>query len=43
MEKRINKRFWFSCGKIYGFAIGFNINKNFIDIQFGFFYIGLEF
>jgi hypothetical protein len=43
MQKKIGKRFWFSYGRIYGFGIGFTVNKYFIDIQFGFWYIGLEY
>jgi hypothetical protein len=43
-EKRIgmtNK--WFTYGRVSGFSIGFTVNKYFIDLQLGFWYIGLEF
>jgi hypothetical protein len=42
-EKRIgtsNK--WFTYGRVSGFSIGFTVNKYFIDVQLGFWYIGLE-
>ena len=41
MEKKVGKH-WFTYGRISGFGIGFTVNKYFIDIQFGFWYVGLE-
>ncbi len=43
MEKKIRNKVWFSCGRIYGFGIGFTINRYFFDLQLGFWYIGLEY
>lgn len=42
MEKKINK-YWFSAGRKSGFGIGFDISKYFIEIELGFWYVGLEF
>ena len=41
--KRIGKSKWLTYGRVSGFAIGFSINRYFIDVQLGFWYIGLEF
>jgi hypothetical protein len=42
MEKRM-RNLWFTYGRIHGFGIGFTVNKYFIDIQLGFWYLGLEY
>jgi len=42
MEKRILKNKWFSAGRHSGFALGVSINKYFISIDLGFWYIGVE-
>jgi hypothetical protein len=38
---RIGK--WFTYGRLSGFGIGFSINRYFIDVQLGFWYMGFEF
>ena len=43
MEKKIKNKFWFTYGRISGFGIGLTVNKYFLDIQLGFWYIGLEY
>ena len=42
MEKKIGK-YWFHWGRISGIGIGFSINRNFIDVQLGFWYVGFEY
>jgi hypothetical protein len=42
MEKKIG-RYWFSFGKISGFALGFYFTKYNWGVELGFWYIGLEF
>jgi hypothetical protein len=41
--RNIGKNKWLTYGRMSGFGIGFSVNKYFIDIQLGFWYIGLEF
>ena len=41
--KEIGKGKWFTYGRMSGFGIGFSINRYFIDVQLGFWYIGFEF
>jgi hypothetical protein len=41
MEKKIRQH-WFYYGRIFGFGIGFTVSKHYIDIQFGFWYVGVE-
>ena len=41
MEKKIGKC-WFSYGRTYGFALGFSINKFQLNLDLGFWYLGLE-
>jgi hypothetical protein len=43
MEKKIRNKLWFTYGKISGFGIGFTVNKYFLEIQLGFWYLGLEY
>jgi hypothetical protein len=43
MEKKISKRFWFSYGRTYGFAIGFDLDKYHVTFNLLFWYIGLEY
>jgi len=42
MEKRVLNK-WIVCGRVTGFAIGFNISKYSAGIELGFWYIGIEF
>ncbi len=42
MEKKIG-RYWFACGRKSGFGIGFNVSKYGLDMDLGFWYIGVEF
>lgn len=42
MEKKI-KKVLVIYGKLTGFGIGFQINKHFLDINLGFWYLGLEY
>jgi hypothetical protein len=42
MEKKIG-RYWLAWGRKVGFGIGFNASKYGIDIDLGFWYIGVEF
>jgi hypothetical protein len=43
-EKQIKMGKWLSYGRISsGFGIGFTITKHFVDMQFGFWYVGFEF
>lgn len=42
MEKKIG-RCWFAWGRKSGFGIGFNVSKFGIDLDLGFWYIGVEF
>jgi hypothetical protein len=41
--KEIGMGKWLSYGRMSGFGIGFSINRYFIDVQLGFWYIGFEF
>jgi hypothetical protein len=34
---------WLTYGRVSGLAIGFSINRHFIDVQLGFWYLGFEF
>jgi hypothetical protein len=34
---------WLTYGRVSGFAIGFSVNRYFIDIQLGFWYLGFEY
>jgi len=40
--KEIGK-YWLAYGRLSGFGIGLNINRHVIDLQLGFWYVGLEF
>jgi hypothetical protein len=42
MEKKIGK-YWFACGRKSGFGIGFNVSKYGLDMDLGFWYLGVEF
>ena len=42
-EKRLFDRIWFSYGKLSGFGIGFQITKYQLDLNLGFWFIGLEY
>ena len=41
MEKRIRNT-WISYGRFSGFALGISFSKYFIEIDLGFWYIGVE-
>lgn len=38
-----NSNKYLTYGRVSGFAIGFGINRYFVDVQLGFWYIGFEF
>ena len=41
--KQIGTGKWLTYGRLSGFGIGFSINRYFVDIQLGFWYLGLEY
>ena len=41
-EKKVG-RLWFAYGRLSGFGIGFQISKYNLDINLGFWYVGLEY
>ena len=41
-EKKINK-YWLAYGRLSGFGIGFQISRYNLDLNLGFWYVGLEF
>jgi len=41
--KQIRTGKWFTYGRLSGFGIGFSINRYFVDVQLGFWYLGLEY
>jgi hypothetical protein len=41
--KEIRMGKWLTYGRMSGFGIGFSINRYFVDVQLGFWYIGLEY
>jgi hypothetical protein len=42
-EIKIKDGVWFSCGRVCGFAIGFQVSSWNCDLSLGFWYIGLEY
>ena len=42
-ERKIGNRKWLTYGRVFGFAIGFSINRYFTEIQLGFWYVGFEY
>jgi hypothetical protein len=43
MEKKIGNKVWFNCGRTNGFYLGFLVNKDQLNFDFGFWYIGFEY
>ena len=41
--KQIGTGKWLTYGRLSGFGIGFSINRYFVDVQLGFWYLGLEY
>jgi len=42
-QKKIGKNKWLTYGWMGGFGIGFTISKYYINLDLGFWYIGLEY
>ena len=42
MEKKIG-RYWYARGRKMGFGIGFDISKYGVQLDLGFWYVGVEF
>jgi hypothetical protein len=41
--KEIRMGKWLTYGRMSGFGIGFSINRYFVDVQLGFWYVGFEY